>query len=295
MRGFLLNLIFGLLSRLPLSVNHALGGAVGWIAWKTGGKQRRVSNINIGRCLPELSAARQAQLLRRSMIETGKALTEVARLWRLSKRPERVRRLLAGETGREHLDRAIAEGRGVIMLSPHIGAWEYIGLIQSLSTPMTILYRPPRVAELEAIMTTGRSSTGAVLVPTDTSGVKSLMQALRQRQMIGILPDQEPNAGTGVFAPFFGHAAYTMTLVSRLAGKQGVPVVLAAAERLPHGRGYRMHYRPVPASVGDGDTLIATTTLNAAVEAIVRELPEQYVWSYERFEQRPAGEKSLYE
>lgn len=293
MRGRLAILVLKVLARLPLPINHALGHVVGWLTWRFAEKPRRITEINLARCLPGLSVEARRRIARRSLIETGKALTEAARLWQYGPRGHISK--LRDDTGREHLEAAMDQGRGLIVLSPHLGSWEFAGLTMALKGPMTSLYRPPRLTAIDGLMRRGRASTGAELVPTDASGVRALMQALRAGGIVGILPDQEPGAGTGVFAPFFGIPAYTMTLVSRLAGKRNVPVIIAVAERLPRGRGYRMHYRPVPAEVADRDTAYATTVLNAAVEAIVRELPEQYLWSYERFGKRPEGEPRFYE
>jgi KDO2-lipid IV(A) lauroyltransferase len=109
-----------------------------------------------------------------------------------------------------------------------------------------------------------------------------------------MLPDQEPQKGTGIFAPFFGIPAYSMVFLGRLAAKTGAPVIFTWCERLPLGRGYRLHFRQSPAAIHSGDIAEATAAINLAVEQIVRECPSQYQWSYRRFRTRPAGEVSFY-
>jgi KDO2-lipid IV(A) lauroyltransferase len=132
------------------------------------------------------------------------------------------------------------------------------------------------------------------LAATDAGGIRTLMSALRRGEQIGILPDQDPKGGAGVFAPFFGIATKTMTLLPKLAGKSGAAVLVAYAERLSWGRGYRIHFLPLDEAIYDRDEVVAVTALNSAVELAVRQNPEQYAWNYKRFRSRPEGEPSLY-
>jgi len=141
---------------------------------------------------------------------------------------------------------------------------------------------------------TARERMGATLVPTDSRGVRTLYQRLASGGMIGILPDQDPREGAGLFAPFFGVAAKTMTLLPRFAAKSGAPVILCFAERLPRGRGFHLHFTPLPPAVNDPDPARSAATVNAAVEAAVRRRPEQYQWSYKRFRTAPPGEPPRY-
>ena len=130
-------------------------------------------------------------------------------------------------------------------------------------------------------------------MPSDAGGVRSLYQTLREGGVVAILPDQEPGAGGGVFAPFFGIEAQTMLLLSRLARKTGAAVFFGYCERLPGGR-YRMRFHAAGPDIADSDPRTAATALNRGVEACVRECPAQYAWSYRRFRTRPPGEPPLY-
>jgi len=135
-------------------------------------------------------------------------------------------------------------------------------------------------------------------VATDASGVRALLTSLRDGEVLGILPDQDPGDEGGVFAPFvfapfFGIAASTMTLVSRLALKTGVPVFLTWAERLPRGRGFVLHLRTLPEVTTAGSLEASVAALNRGVEAAVRSLPAQYLWTYKRFKTRPPGTPKL--
>jgi Kdo2-lipid IVA lauroyltransferase/acyltransferase len=284
MGGLLLRGTLGLLACLPLRVNHSLGAVLGWIAWILPTRLRRLSLANLALCFPERDAAWHRRTARASLMETGKALTEAPWLWRAG--PDRIRALLRGVEGQAHLDRALGHGRGAFLVSPHLGSWEYAGLHLATLGPMTSLYRPPRMKALDTPLRRSREATGARLVPTTPGGIKALRRALQRGEMIGMLPDQTPKGSSGVFAPFFGHPAYTMILLSRLASPRQAPVVFGFAERLPRAAGYRYHCIPAPEAIYSEDPQTAAAAINRAVETLVRQCPEQYVWSYRRFSKK---------
>jgi KDO2-lipid IV(A) lauroyltransferase len=143
-------------------------------------------------------------------------------------------------------------------------------------------------------MRTSRERFGARLVPTNAGGIRHLYRALGRGEFIGLLPDQEPQSGHGVFAPFFGIEAYTMTLLARLLEKYRVPVFFVYSERLPGGKGFRIHFSPMTGDFRRDDPLAVCTAMNAGVEACVRRIPEQYQWNYKRFRTRPEGDEPRY-
>ena len=280
------------LARLPLPVAHALGGLAGDLMRLVPNRYRRVARINIDRCLSELSEEERRRLWRTSLREAGRTAAEVGALWCWPR--ERLVPLVREIRGREPVDAAVAAGRGVILATPHLGSWEMAGHICGMEWGITSLYRPPRLAGVEAFMKQGREHLGARLVRPDRRGVRELYEVLHAGGVVGILPDQEPGKDGGVFAPFFGHPASTMVLLPRLARKTGAAVFVGYCERLPRGRGYRLHIHPVDDAIRDSDPVVAATALNRAVEACVRECPEQYQWGYRRFRTRPPGEAAWY-
>lgn len=292
MRVLLVKWLLRLLAALPLPVAHAFGSTLGFMLAVLPNSLRRITAINIALCYPELDAKDRARLLRRSLMETGKTMLEMGAMWRWD-----TRRLVAkvrAVSGMELIDAALEQGHGVILASPHLGAWEMVGLHISARVPMTTLYRPPRLAALEELSRSARARHGAHLVPTDAGGVRALYQALRRGEAIGILPDQNPDPGSGVFAPFFGVPAYTMVLIARLARKTGATLIMTYAERLPRGAGYHLHFHAAPADFAAADTEQAAVILNQLIEADVRVHPEQYQWSYKRFRIRPEGAAGVY-
>jgi KDO2-lipid IV(A) lauroyltransferase len=221
----------------------------------------------------------------------GATVMEMALIWFAPNK--RVLSLIKQISGAELLERE--QGQGVIILAPHLGCWEIIGLELPTHERVTSLYRPPRNRAYETVIKQARERTGAVLVPTDASGVKRIYQTLRAGGVTCILPDQQPKSDTGaVFAPFFGVPALTMSLINRLARKTDAKVIFAYAERLSAGGGYHIHYVPADKRIRDKDPEVAATALNQAVESIIRELPSQYQWSYKRFQIQPDGAESPY-
>lgn len=292
MMRFFLRTLAGGLASLPLSANHAIGALIGWLSWIFPTELRRITRINLELCFPDQSPQWRGRIVRESLIETGKALTEAPWLWRAG--AVRLRAMEVPSDSAHLIDDALAEGRGVIFAGPHLGAWEFTGLSLATRGPMTTLYRTPRLAEIDPVMRHGRSSTGASLVPADSAALRHLLRALDARHILGILPDQTPKSGAGVFAPFFGQPSLTMTLLPKLARRRRTPVVAIFSERLPRGKGYRIHALRLDETIYDDDDLVAVAALNRAVEALVRLCPQQYAWSYKRFDHRPEGAPSPY-
>ncbi len=291
-RAPVLRLALGFAAGLSLPRAHALGAVLGRQLYRRPNDLRRVAEVNLRLAYPCWEAARREALLREVLEETGKAMLELGGLWSWER--ERCLALVREVVGLERLQAARARGRGVVAVSPHIGAWEMAGLFLSAHVPFTALYRPPRIHRLDARVRAARERFGARLVPTDAGGVRALYQALRAGEVVGILPDQDPGTQGAVFAPFFGRPAATMTLLPRLLAKSGAVPLLTYVLRLPAGAGYRMVIEPLPPAVADADPVTAAGTLNAALEDLIRRHPAQYQWGYRRWRTRPPGEPALY-
>lgn len=256
-------------------------------------QEKRCARINIKLCFPDLTYQDRERLLKQSLIENVTTMLELPGFW--CRDPDHSLVKLDDPDGQEMLNSLMKQGKGVIVAGPHLGSWEIVGLFLAQIASVTTLYRPPRYDALADLIVKGRGQTGAKLVPTDASGVKALYKALRQGEMVAILPDQQPKSTRGaVFAPFFGEPALTMELVSRLSAKTGAPVVFCFAERLPHGKGHRIHWVPAPKGIDDADPAVAAAALNQGVENCIRICPAQYQWSYKRFRKHPDGITNRY-
>ncbi len=291
-RALLLETLLRMLAWLPLRPAQALGAGLGALIYRFGRKTTRITRRNLELCFPGLAPEEREALVKASLRESGKSLTELGALWFW--RTHQARALIRQISGQDQLDATLAQGRGVIIAAPHLGAWELLGLYLPTLRPTTNLYRPPRLAPLDTMIRHARERGGARLVPTDTSGVRALLEGLKRGEVTGILPDQDPGFGNGVFAPFFGVQTNTMTLLSRLANKSGAAVFISYAERLPKGAGYHLHFIPAPEDIHSRDTQLSAECLNQAIETAVRTHPAQYQWSYKRFKTRPEGEDSVY-
>ncbi len=288
----LLRLLTSLLALVPLPLQHALGSVLGSLFALFPNRHRRITLRNLALCFPEMSERERARLLVLSLRETAKAVLETATMWRAGR--ARIQRMVPGVEGEALLRAGITQGKGVIIASPHLGSWELIGQYLQMQHPLTCMYKPAKSAAVDSIMFEGRRHLGMQLAPTDPTGIKILLGALKRGELIGILPDQDPRDGAGVFTPFFGIATNTMTLLPKLAARSGATVLVAYAERLSWGRGYIIHFLPVSDTVNSKDEPTATAALNQAVESAIRQCPAQYAWSYKRFRTRPEGEASLY-
>ncbi len=268
-----------LAARLPLPLLHALGATLGWMVYLCSPRYRRDFKRNLAAA--ELGDSR---LRRAAVSEAGKSVVEVPAVWL---RPfARVADLVVEVNGWEHMDRSTRRGKGVIVVTPHIGCWEMVGQYVASRVPITVMYSPPKIRALEPLMRIGRSRGGAMKsVPADLRGVRAMLKALRRGEAIGVLPDQVPGVGEGEWVEFFGRPAYTMTLVGRISEQTGAPVLLCCAERLPRGRGYRFIAEPLLAPRPPESPARA---LNRSLERLIRRHPEQYLWAYNRYKV-PAG------
>lgn len=277
---------------MPLRLNHAMGAIIGWCLYHYPSQARAISAKNIALCFPDLSPSEQDKLTRQSLQEGGKTLTEMAYFW--MQPAEKSLGLIKRISGQEYLDLALTARCGAFISAPHLGCWELVGIYCASRSPMTTLYRPPKLASLDKLVRDGRQRAGAKVVPTSARGVRALLEAIKSGELVGILPDQDPGEGNGVFVPFFGLATNTMTLLSRLASKSGAPVIFAYAERLPHAQGYHLHFVPAAVAINDPDPMISASQVNLTLEQCVRALPTQYQWSYKRFKTRPSGDADMY-
>lgn len=265
-------------ARWPLRLLHAVGAALGWFTYALSPSYRTRVQAHARR------AGLNPQAARRSVAQAGRMVAELPWLW-LSP-PERRWADWVEWRGVEVLEAALEEARGVMILTPHLGSFEVCALAYAerygARAPMTALYRPARKAWLRELQETSRQRPGLMTAPANLSGVRQMIRALRRGQTIGLLPDQVPPQGMGVWAPFFGAPAYTMTLASRLAEQTSATLVLMWCERRPQGRGWVLHVLPA-ADAGPG--ALSPEGTNRMMEGLIMQAPEQYLWGYHRYKQ----------
>ncbi|WP_345246230.1 lysophospholipid acyltransferase family protein [Pigmentiphaga soli] len=274
----MLLVLYRLLAWLPLSWLQ-------WIGRRVGGMVYRLSPAYAARLRENAARAGYPgdAFARRAAAEAGASALEVPCVWFRAERA--LARCHTDDWG--VVEAAVAEGKGVLFLTPHLGCFEVTArYLARRNGAITVLYRPPRKAWLARLVETARAAPGLATAPANLNGVRQLVRALRKGESIGILPDQVPGNGEGVWAPFFGRDAFTIVLPGRLVAQTGAPVVLTAGERLPHGRGWRIHYLRMPGALPDTPQGQAAW-INAGMEAMIRRCPEQYLWGYNRYKAPP--------
>jgi KDO2-lipid IV(A) lauroyltransferase len=281
-----------LIGCLPLAALHRLGHGLAWLLRVSNAGPTRIARRNLELAFPDLDRAGRETLLRATLCESGRSLFETCRFWTrsASENLDLVREVV----GAEWLDAAQAGANGVIVAAPHLGNWELLNQWLASRAPIAIVYRPPRQRWVEDLLRRARGHAGVSQVRAEAAGVRQLFRTLKEGGTLGILPDQQPKAGEGEFAPFFGVPALTMTLLSRLAHKGNATVLLAWAERLPDARGFRIRIVPASPAVAAAELDIALPALNAGIEDCVRIAASQYQWSYKRYAKRPAGAPRRY-
>ena len=272
----MLKALLRLFARLPLPLIHGLGVMFGWIAYLSDKRfAKRIQN-NIASVDIAQDQASRNQLAYQCVKETGKGLLESLAIW--FRPPDSSLKWVKTCRGWEHVEKALADKKGIIFLTPHLGCFEITARYYASTGPISVLFKPARKGWMADIIEAGRSHSQIKLAPTTMRGIRSLLKALRNGEAIGILPDQVPDAGDGVWASFFKQPAYTMTLVSKLAEASQATVLVAFGERLSWGRGYIIHIEPLGVEA-------TPQNMNDAIECLVRQKPEQYLWSYGRFKQ----------
>lgn len=268
--------LFRLLSFLPLPALHAIGVVVGWLVFLLSPSYRRRLRSNI-------TQAGHGASLYRAVGEAGKGMFELPFIWCAS--PRRVLRT-ARIVNWELVRQALEAKTGVILLTPHLGCFEIAAQVVARHTSLSVLYRPPRKAALKPLIEGARARANLHLAPANLAGVRILLKALKTGQAIGLLPDQVPQNGEGVWADFFDKPAYTMTLSAKLQQMSGAPLLLTYAQRLSWGRGYAIHYVPFEGTL-EGTPEQQAQAINAAMEALIARCPAQYIWSYNRYKTPP--------
>ena len=271
------------ISGWPLRLLHAVGGLLGWLVWLLSPTYRRRLRTNAD------LAGVPASARRRSIAESGRLVAETPWLWLRASNDDLVRKVTWRNP--EALEAAIAERRPLVILTPHMGSFEVMARAYTARfghvQPVTVLYRPARQRALREFQEQARKRPTMPTAPANLAGVRQMLRALKRRESVGLLPDQVPPDGQGVWAPFFGQPAYTMTLGTRLAQQTGAHCTVLRCERLPRGAGWVIHsselVRPLPAGTDAASQLEAATIINESMEQVILNDPGQYLWGYNRY------------
>ena len=292
LKAGLIKALLHLLALVPLSVARWFGRMAGALYWPVGGRSRAVTQRNIELAFPDLDPAEQQSLARRSLLSTAELAAEMGHVWLRSW--AHVQSLILRVEGDEQITECLATGRGVIVLAPHLGNWEIVGLHLGLLGDTVSLYEPPALTALGPMIEAGRQRSGATLVPTDSRGLAKLLRSVKQGNISGILPDQAPrDENSGENASFMGVNCFTPTLASNMIRRTGALAVFGFAERVPGG--FVVRYLPADDGIYEEDNQVSLRALNEGVERCLQHCVEQYQWEYKRFRVRPAAGPGVYD
>lgn len=284
-RARTLHLLLLVCAWLPLPVARGLGRLATRLAWPLNPASRRITERNIELAFPELGESERRRLARASLSATAQTACEMGHVW--LRDIAHVNDLVRDVSGDDAITAALREGRGVVVLAPHLGNWEVLGLHLASLGPVVSLYEPPHIRELDALLRRARERSGAKLVPTTSRGLAALVRSVREGQIAGILPDQVPRAlNAGGNAPFMNIPCFTGTLACKVIQRSGALAVFGFAQRVTGG--FRLRFLPAEEAIYSEDPARSLAALNRGVEACLRFCPEQYQWEYKRFRERPA-------
>jgi lipid A biosynthesis lauroyl/palmitoleoyl acyltransferase len=283
--GFLWLLLF-----LPQRWRAWMGERLGDLFYHVSKRSRRSAERNLELCFPDIDPWLRKDLLRRHFRAFGTAVMGVSLIWWAS-----VKRLqgLIRFRNREHYDRACEAGQNIILLAPHFIALEIAGVFLAHERRILTMYKKPRNDLLDWVMRRQRLRFGGGMIERD-SNLKALIRIVRNHIPFYYLPDQNPGEASFVFAPFFGVPTATLTALSRLTRMTDAVVIPCFARILPKGAGYEIIFKAPLENFPTEDPIADATRMNRIIEDAIREMPEQYIWTYRRFKNRPPGEPSVY-
>lgn len=291
-RARALRVLLRICAWLPLTAARATGRAAACCAWFLAPASRRITERNIRLAFPELEPREQRRLARESFSSTAQTACEMGHVW--LRDIQHVKGLIHDVSGEDAVRAALASGRGVVVLGPHLGNWEVLGLHVASLGSLVSLYEPPHMQELDGLLRSARERSGARLVPTTPRGLAALVRSVREGQISGILPDQVPRAlNAGLNVSFMNIPCFTGTLASKVIQRSGALAVFGFAQRVKGG--FRIRFLPAEDDIYSADLERSLAALNRGVEACLRCCPEQYQWEYKRFRQRPAAYPDHYE
>ncbi|MBT8047021.1 MAG: lysophospholipid acyltransferase family protein [Xanthomonadales bacterium] len=284
--------VLWLLSLMPVGMPYWLSEKSARFWMKLSPVKRHTTERNLERCYPDMSEEERQRLVHESFQHYVCSVLEAGHNWNWSL--DRLIALCDGVENENLLLEAQASDKGLILLAPHFGAWEYLGAYFQKFEDIAILYKPASNPQLEKALLAKRSRGESVLIAASGRGLNKLYQHLKSGKCAGILPDQQPAPGKGEFAPFFGNEALTSNVVPRLAKKLDCIVLGLICERLKGGR-FRVHVLPAEEGIYSEDAREALTAMNRTIEKCVAVNPSQYLWSYRRFKAQPEGAEPFYD
>lgn len=277
---------------LPFAVAQRMGAAVGWLMYQLPNREREVTRINLQHCLPELDSAAREQLVRQTMMQSGRSFAESACAWIW--KPEKTLKRVKQVEGEHLLHEALADGKGVVAITSHLGNWEVLNHWYCSRCSPVIFFRPPKLKAIDELLRQQRAQLGNRVAPSSREGISMVMREVRQGGAVGIPADPEPARKSGEFVPFFGIQALTSKFVPNLLKGGQARGVFLHCVRLEDHSGFKVIVEAAPEAMYSADAKTAVASMSSVLERYVRQWPSQYMWSMKRFKKRPEGEQEWY-
>ncbi|WP_110602968.1 MULTISPECIES: LpxL/LpxP family Kdo(2)-lipid IV(A) lauroyl/palmitoleoyl acyltransferase [Salinicola] len=274
---------------LPWRLKLALGRGIGLLSWKLAKRRRHITDTNLALCFPELDDRQRAELVRKTFVANGIGILETATGW--CRDPEHLRHRVTFR-GTEHMERAMAQGKGALIIGIHFSTLDLGGALHSLFFPADVVYRPHDNPVFEDFMT--RARRGIFGAAIDRHDLRGVVRRIKSGHAVWYSPDQDFGREASVFAPFFGVPAASIKLTAKIARMTGAPVMPLMFHRNPDNRTYTLEYLPPLKDFPSGDDVADAAQVNAFIEQAIRRHPEQYLWLHRRFKTRPPGDSSFY-
>ncbi len=265
---------------LPMSALHGLGNALGGVMLRFPSRKHAIVKENLALAFPDMTARERDNMHERSVRQMACFALETGKVWHASQ--QQLSKAVIQEKGWDRIETAVASGKGLLLIGAHLGNWEILNLYCMQRLDMAGLYRAPRDPVINQWVKKARERFGGELIPSGSQSMRHLLRNLKSGGVAGIIADQQPRLGDGVMAPFFGEPALTMTLIGRLARKTNCHVLMASCYRCPKS-GFEIEILPVDESIRSENPVESAQALNSAIEAAVRQHPDQYLWRYRRF------------
>jgi KDO2-lipid IV(A) lauroyltransferase len=289
---YLAKFVLWLLSLMPAGMPYWLSEKGAGVWMRLSPVKRHTTERNLERCFPEMGTVERELMVRDSFRHYLCSILETGHNWYWP--VEKLESFCDGIVNEELIDECRASDKGLLVLAPHFGAWEYLGIFLQGLTDVAILYKPPSNPGLAEALLESRRRGGGKLIPATVAGLQLLCEHIQAGKAAGLLPDQQPSARQGRFAPFFGNQALTGVLAPWLLKRTDCNVLITVCERLEGGR-YLVHFKRVDEEIYSDDKIASLTAMNRAIESCIAIDPAQYLWSYRRFKAQPEGAEPFYD